>query len=770
MEKAPARDADWLSAGLLFLLIQVAAARLVITNWAAYLYFAETLAALGTVLGLALGASRYGRRAVVWFVIDYTLALLPWQMTAAAKTDLSFSDRFLSIGGILLQALHQFLQRQPVKDPLFFVAAMCLAFWMIALAAGYWLARHHSVLAAIVPAGIAILTIQVYDDYEPRSSWWIAAYVLIALLLLGREYYLRSRKEWNKRRVSINEEAWSNIFGGLFATMVVAVWIAWLIPTSLASLQAATDTWSRLTKPIRERLSNAVSPLESPYGAGGSNFYGETLALGRNAALGDSPVLIVEVLNAPDFSTRYYWRGRAYDFYSSGQWTSTPASRLNFQPRNGDLKVPSAAGQTEALFEFTFRLPKQSLLYAPSQPVWVNHAASVQYTPIDAQIDDVIAWEATPAIQSGSRYRVRAEIADPNIQELRAAGTSYPEWVKDRYLEIPGNIRPEIQALAEKITGDQETPYDKAAAITDYLRANLQYATDLPAPPEGRDPLLWVLFTYKKGFCNYYASAEVLLLRSVGIPARLAVGFAQGEGQNDTYTVRQRDAHAWPEVYFPGVGWVEFEPTASQAALVRPQAAPQTEDSSPGPALPQRNPIRDDEAAAPPTPSALTNAAQPLAQTVPLRALVIGLSALGIVLLIFLLRRYRLPTKLPLYLSRALEGIDVPTPVWMENWSRWNQLSPVEQSFTSINLSLRWLGKPQPMDATPAERAATLKKLLPSASAHVEALRSELESALFTPRPANSSRARRASLLIVFHTFRALVLNFLGAIEGRDVY
>jgi len=92
----------------------------------------------------------------------------------------------------------------------------------------------------------------------------------------------------------------------------------------------------------------------------------------------------------------------------------------------------------------------------------------------------------------------------------------------------------------------------------------------------------------KQGFCNYYATAEVILLRSVGIPARLAVGYAQGDNVDDPllYTVRQRDAHAWPEVYFPGVGWVEFEPTASQPTLVRPQEIT-VEDETALPILPE---------------------------------------------------------------------------------------------------------------------------------------------------------------------------------------
>ena len=101
--------------------------------------------------------------------------------------------------------------------------------------------------------------------------------------------------------------------------------------------------------------------------------------------------------------------------------------------------------------------------------------------------------------------------------------------------------------------------------------AILHIRNTVEAPPAGQDPLDWFLFHSKKGFCNYYATAEVLLLRSAGIPARMVVGFAQGEfDPPNHYVVRQRDSHAWPEVYFPGIGWVEFEPTSNQAPLELP--------------------------------------------------------------------------------------------------------------------------------------------------------------------------------------------------------
>jgi len=769
MQKTSVRVWDWLSALLLFFIIQAAAARLVTTDWTAYLYFAEILAAFGTALGLALGISRFQRRAVIWLAIGYTLVLLPWQMIKAMDQDLPSMDQLVSVGKILFISLAQFIQRQPVKDSLFFVAFISLGFWLLGLSAGYWLTRHNNFLAAILPAGITTLLIQIYDNYRPYSSWWLAVYILLALLLLGRNYYRRNQAEWTRRRVLINEDAWLNIFSGLFASMVSIVFIAWMIPTSLSSWQSASDRWNQFTKPLRERLSNAVSSLDSPYANGGTNFYGEVLALGRNAALGDAPVFTVKVLSSPEFSTRYYWRGRVYDSYSNGQWTSVPASTLNVGPGDNDLKIPNADNRGGALLQFTLQLPSQSLLYAPSQPVWMDKPGTVTATRIDTNVNDVLAWNANPALETGTSYQVRAQIGNPTVEQLRAAGTDYPDWVTKRYLEIPDAVKPEIKALAEKIGEGNQTPYSKALAVTNYLRANMQYTTSLPPAPENIDPILWFLFDYKKGFCNYYASAEVLLLRLLGIPARLAVGFAQGEHQNDSYIVRRRDSHAWPEVYFPGIGWVEFEPTVSQDALARPVASVQNAPNN-APVPQPRKPLTEgDQTPSPDTGAPAASQPKPFARTLVEIALIFSIPLLDIALIIFFVYRYRLIGRLTLYLSESWEQLNWTTPIWMENWRRWIQLMPIERSFASINLSLRWLGKTQSMDATPNERAASLSKLLPLAETHIEALKAEHESALFTPRPADLSRARRASFFILLHTVRALVQRIINVFTGEEI-
>ena len=768
MEKTSRRDWDWLSAVLLFFLIQVAAARLVTTNWTPFLYFAETLAAFGSALGLLLGTSRFGRGAVVWLTIGYSVVVLPWQMTGLV-TDKLFLDRLEHAGAILLTSLGQFMQRQPVKDPAFFVAFASLVFWIISLIAGYSLMRQHKVLTAILPSAVVILMVQAYANYQPHASWWLAVYLLIALLLIGRAYYLKSRKDWSERRVFVNEEAWPDIFGGLFTTVALAVLIAWLIPTSATSVQAATDAWDRITQGVRDQFSNAVTSLNGPYGRPGSNFYASTLALGQNAALGDSPVFTVQVLKAPDFSTRYYWRGRVYDQYNNGRWTSSPASHLDFDPVGGDIRIPYIEDRSAALFQFTIQFPTQSLIYAPSQPVWVDRSGSVLATAVDTGLDDVLFWDVNPAFAAGNHYQVRAEIGNPTVQQLQGAGTSYPQWIKDRYLEVPGDIRSEFQALAEKVTEGQHTPYDEAAAITSYLRANLVYSTSLPPPPEDRDPIEWVLFHFKKGFCNYYASAEVLMLRSLGVPARLAVGFAQGEHQNNTFTVLRRDAHAWPEVFFPGLGWVEFEPTVIQDSLVRPSSA--VGDNGLPFNRPPARPLDEGEGSAPRSSApSTTTQAQPFSQTIAGRALLIVAVLLGISFLVYLFYRTRVISYVPVYLARAFERSGFTTPGWIDYWSRWNRLEPIERSFAAINWSLQWLGKIPSTDATPSERAASLKKLLPQAAENIDALTSELELGLFSTNPPDLPRARRAAYSIVVHAVRTRIRKFLAALDGRDVY
>jgi protein-glutamine gamma-glutamyltransferase len=153
----------------------------------------------------------------------------------------------------------------------------------------------------------------------------------------------------------------------------------------------------------------------------------------------------------------------------------------------------------------------------------------------------------------------RLPVLDP--AKLRAAGTDYPEDITRIYLQLPTLDR-RIAPLAEQITARAATPYDKVATMELYLRTKFGYTLQLTGKP-GDDPLAHFLFETRAGHCEYFASSMTVMLRTLGIPAREVNGFLPGEFNDlgGDYVVRASDAHSWVEVFFPGNGWVTFDPT-----------------------------------------------------------------------------------------------------------------------------------------------------------------------------------------------------------------
>jgi len=269
---------------------------------------------------------------------------------------------------------------------------------------------------------------------------------------------------------------------------------------------------------------------------------------------------------------------------------------------------------------------------------------------------------------------------------------------------------------------------------------------------------MWVLLEYKKGFCVYSASAEVLMLRSLGIPARMAVGFAQGEYDSTRrrYVVARLNAHAWPEVYFPNIGWVEFEPTGNQDPLDRPREPikPVAQDDPADLGNIRKPPPNSDliEKDVPDPLADYDSGAATFARVMRFLypVLLLGLLVLGI----FVIHRYSIVDRLPVYLEGRYTQSGRQPPNWLTRWSKWAKLMPMQRAFHSIDVSLRWLRNSQPAHATPLERATVLAKLLPSAHEEIMVLKEEHESTLFTNRAGNLERARRAGRKILLETVR----------------
>jgi hypothetical protein len=159
------------------------------------------------------------------------------------------------------------------------------------------------------------------------------------------------------------------------------------------------------------------------------------------------------------------------------------------------------------------------------------------------------------------RYEATSDISQPSPGQLRSASNDYPPEILLNYLQLP-RVDDRVLPLARQITFSADNNYDKAAAVERYLRTHFGYTLQLPrtVPP---DPIANFLFERKQGHCEYFASSMAIMLRTLGIPSRVVNGFRTGEFNDLTsqYLVRGSNAHSWVEAYFPGYGWIGFDPT-----------------------------------------------------------------------------------------------------------------------------------------------------------------------------------------------------------------
>jgi transglutaminase-like putative cysteine protease len=288
----------------------------------------------------------------------------------------------------------------------------------------------------------------------------------------------------------------------------------------------------------------------------------------------DEPPPLPEGLLPPGLETgravpRHYWRGMAFDSYTGRGWTATVELR---QPLEGHLPAISPPSYREVSQHYEFAVPHGDTLYAMNAPVWADQ-------PVDA------LWQTAPGSPSREgasvemdhggdlaglasetmSYTVVSRLPEPSATELRAVTPRHVVGSGERYLQLPDTVPERVVDLAREVVGPGASRFDRARLLEGYLR-EFPYSLDVDRPPEGRDVADYFLFDVREGYCDYYATAFVVMARTVGIPARLASGYVGGtyDQAAGAYLVREYDGHSWPEVYFAEWGWIGFEPTGAQ--------------------------------------------------------------------------------------------------------------------------------------------------------------------------------------------------------------
>lgn len=287
----------------------------------------------------------------------------------------------------------------------------------------------------------------------------------------------------------------------------------------------------------------------------------------------NAPVMHVQVLHGV-MPADLHWRGMALSNFDGHRWwnhepdiamlRSLRDVALDLrQVRVNGLPLYSNAGPASPNFTLIYRVFMEpvgtNVFFLADTPMRINGPYA------DVAISANGAVTNTDGRKSLDKYDGEADLRDPEVLVRNSDSNQYPAWISTLYLQLP-NLDPRIPELARKITANATNNYARALAIETYLRQNLGYTLELPG--EEPDPLANFLFQRKKGHCEYFASSMAVMLRTLGIPARVVNGFRGGQYNdlNQTWIIRGRDAHSWVEVYFPEYGWVTFDPTPSAPA------------------------------------------------------------------------------------------------------------------------------------------------------------------------------------------------------------
>ncbi len=176
---------------------------------------------------------------------------------------------------------------------------------------------------------------------------------------------------------------------------------------------------------------------------------------------------------------------------------------------------------------------------------------------------ELVAWSFSERSTAHEPYRMTSYVSVATDDDLRGASTEYEAFTTDHYLQLPSSLPQRVGELAESVTAGADNPLDKALAIQGYLRGSeFTYSQDIEAPPPDSDGVDWFLFDAKSGYSDYFGSSMTVMLRSVGVPARMAAGYAPGElNEEGQRVIRDSDSHGWVQAYFPEYGWIDFEPT-----------------------------------------------------------------------------------------------------------------------------------------------------------------------------------------------------------------
>ena len=468
-----------------------------------------------------------------------------------------------------------------------FLLVLGIICWAAGQFAGYTAFAHRRPVAAVLLPGAILLAnvVLTFNNQYPL----LVIYSLAGLFFLVRFHVADEQRAWMRHRIGdVGDAVGLSLRAGL-TFVVIAVFGALLLTQSASSAPLA-DAWPGLNEKFTELAQQVVRYF--PAGGPGTRITGtqfsDSVTVTGAWVTDATPILSIQT---PAGSPRTKWRAVAYDRLIGNTWSWSQPAEVS-------------VGASDALLAGTRDAPLDGVAYVTADyQVSGLAAGSIVVSPgIPTKLDrnarvtlvqgggDTTFGRVVPA--GGGGYRLEALLpdltnpTDPKAltaNRLRAAGTNYPADLLATYTSIEqGTVGPETRALLAQIVGAVKaaSPYDIAREIETYLRdpTHFTYSTDVTDVDCGGRGVVDCFVYSRKGYCEHFASTMVMMLRVEGIPARLVEGFLPGERDaSGRETIRRDMAHAWVEAWFPGAGWIDFDPTGG--GVGQPLALP------PGPAV-----------------------------------------------------------------------------------------------------------------------------------------------------------------------------------------
>ena len=479
-----------------------------------------------------------------------------WLMTMSILDTTSIESQILTLGSRFHLWWDALINGGASTDRIPFVLIILFIVWIMCYVTIFLVIKSNSIYS-MIPSGFVLVTNLTYLPED--SSSWLFAYLFIVGLLFSWFVFLRKAKQFTETGTVISKSLRIRFMysGVLFSTLII--WAAFISPSIGPGPRIVGEQWNNLRAPLGSfegKLSRIFASLPARRAMSMYSFERE-LPFRGNIILPDNPVMSVKS------DKPFYWRARNYDVYNRWGWS-------NGDIENKQMNSLELLGQTEftdcaeCIYNVIFEVnsPTQ-IVFSSGKIVRTSLPGSVTTLKNAGYNFDLVKYDSKRVIHPNESYMVQIYVPQINQGELENASTVYPEYINNNYMDLPDNYSMRVNSLAKRIVEDSLDPYSKSIAIRDYLRSNYQYSQSILPPPPGQDGIEYFLYVQKKGYSDYFASAMAVMLRSLSIPSRLSVGYINSEydGVSNRYNVTEAEAHAWPEVYFPGYGWIPFEPT-----------------------------------------------------------------------------------------------------------------------------------------------------------------------------------------------------------------